>query len=71
MQDVQLGLLRIREKNDMEHGLLVPVWLFTGTFAYAEAQRSEWTSVEEYGSYNPLLIINAIDGTIIDPYLGY
>ena len=71
VDDVQLGLLSIREKNDMEHGLLVPVWFFTGTFRCSEAQRSERSDVQNYDSFNPLLIINAVDGSIIDPWVGY
>ena len=77
---VQLGLFRIREKNDMESGLMVPVWFFTGVFDFSkqthdarlkqgfnEAQAAH----EYYDSLNPLLIVNAIDGTIIDPFKGY
>ena len=77
---VQLGLFRIREKNDMDSGLMVPVWFFTGVFDYSkkthdarlkqgfnEAQASH----AYYDSLNPLLIVNAIDGSIIDPMKGY
>ena len=69
VDDVQLGLFRIREKNDMEHGLLVPVWFFRGTLTPAET--SGWSGLIQYYDGVPLLIINAIDGTIIDPMLGY
>ena len=80
LEGVQLGLFRIREQNDMEHGLLVPVWFFTGTFAYTNAQRdtrisrgynAEQAAYEYSDDLNPLLIINAIDGTIISPFNGY
>ena len=77
---VQLGLFRIREQNDMEHGLMVPVWFFTGVFAYSDAAEAERLK-EGFGpeqakrdykdEQNPLLIINAIDGSIIDPMKGY
>ena len=68
---VQLGLFRIREKNDMEHGLLVPVWFFTGHQQNAEAHRGEYGDGFVYDNLNPLLIINAIDGSVIDPMKGY
>lgn len=77
---VKLGLMRIREKNDMEHGLLVPAWFFYGTFEYAEQERDarikqgffpEEAARKTYNSEHPLLIINAIDGSVIDRYLGY
>lgn len=80
LEGVRLGLFRIREKNDMEHGLLVPVWFFTGTFAYTEAERdarlkrgfnAAQAAYEYKDSLNPLLIVNAIDGTIIDAGNGY
>jgi hypothetical protein len=75
---VQLGLFRIREQNDMDHGLLVPVWYFTGVFEYGAEQAEqhkkdgfrEWER-KYYDNREPLLIINAIDGSIIDPTLGY
>ncbi len=79
IDDVQLGLMRIREKNNMESGLLVPVWYFTGAFVYAdryaEARLKEGFSEhqahqQDYYDF-PLLVINAIDGSIIDPWLGY
>ncbi len=77
---VKLGLFRIREKNDMDHGLLVPVWFFTGVLDYAEdvaANRLAEGHSPDYAKHNykdeqnPLLIINAIDGSIIDPVNGY
>ena len=80
LQTAQLGLFRIREQNDMEHGLMVPVWFFTGVFEFSDEtatrRRSdglnETQAKWEYrDSLNPLLIINAIDGSIIDPMKGY
>lgn len=68
---VQLGLFRIREKNDLEHGLLVPAWFFTGHQQNAEAHKGEYGDGFVYDNLNPLLIINAIDGSIIDPMKGY
>ena len=75
---VQLGLYRIREQNSFDTGLLVPAWFFTGTFTFSESVQSErkrngyqdWEQFH-FDNLNPVLIINAIDGTIIDPQKGY
>ncbi len=73
---VQLGLFRIREKNNMESGFLVPAWYFTGVFHYSAAATAQRSGFQEpdsewYDARNPLLIVNAIDGSIIDPQNGY
>ena len=60
---VELGLWRIREKDSIERGLLVPAWVF-----YAQTKHAQLPLMEEYGaaeSYEAVLIINAIDGSII------
>ncbi len=75
---VQLGLYRVREQNSFDTGLLVPAWFFTGTLTYSEPVQSErrqigiqdW-DVFHFDSLNPLLIVNAVDGSIIDPQKGY
>ena len=62
---VDLGLWRIREKDSVETGLLVPAWCF-----YLDMD----IHTEDYdGGRRPedLLIINAVDGTLIDPWNGY
>ena len=59
---VKLGLFRIREKNSMETGLMVPAWIFGGTYYGADGDHRE---------LSPLCVINAIDGSIIDPMKGY
>ena len=69
VDDVQLGLFRIREQNDMKHGLLTPVWYFRGTLIPSET--GVWAGHTQHYDRQPILIINAIDGTIIDPYAGY
>lgn len=71
VEKVQLGLFRIREKNDMEHGLMVPVWFFTGYLQYAKDQKKQSDEGIRFDSLNPLLIINAIDGSIINAMNGY
>ena len=59
---VKLGLFRIREKNSMETGLMVPAWIFGGTYYGADGTHRE---------LSPLCVINAIDGSIIDAQKGY
>ena len=71
---VRLGLLYIMEQNVQEGGLLVPCWVFLRAEEVSESQRKLWSgdpSTLDYDVLNPLVIINAIDGTIIDPYAGY
>lgn len=73
---VQLGLFRIREQNNMDAGLLVPVWYFTGVLEYSDVQKELHKDFYVpdgvyYDALNPLLIVNAIDGSIIDPQIGY
>lgn len=71
VDDVQLGLFRIREKNDMEHGLLVPCWMFRGKLLFDPDRVTQgYPRGIDYDMF-PLMIINAIDGSIIDPMKGY
>lgn len=65
---VSLELFRITEQNSIENGLLVPVWNFYGTktITYDDKEYSEGLGVPV-----SLLIINAIDGNIIDLSKGY
>ena len=65
VSDVQLGLFRIREKNDPYSGLLVPAWFFTGKAEYPGTRTSF------FGPGYPLCVINAVDGSIIDTMNGY
>ena len=62
---VDLGLWRIREKDSIETGLLVPAWCF-----YFDMD----IHTEHYDSGRrpmDILIINAVNGTLIDPWNGY
>ena len=62
---VDLGLWRIREKDSVETGLLTPAWCF-----YLDMD----IHTEDYdGGRRPedLLVVNAVDGTLIDPWNGY
>ena len=71
VDDVQLGLFRIREQNSMDSGLLVPAWFFTGHLAYAKPYQKDYRNDRYFDALNPLLIVNAIDGSIIDSDKGY
>ena len=71
---VRLGLLYIMEQNVQEGGLLVPAWVFLKAEEVSESQKKLWNgdpSTLDYDVLNPLVIINAVDGTVIDPYAGY
>lgn len=83
IRSVRLELIRVREQNNVKElkGFLVPVWVLYGTIR----QINDYGSGEEqfYAEYamrgaatcyvgdTMILCINAIDGTIIDPMLGY
>ena len=66
---IQLGLMRIKEQNSRDTGLLIPVWNFLGDEIVTPHEG------EAYQSYQSgkkcFLAINAIDGTIIDLNKGY
>ena len=56
---VRLCLWRIIDKDSYTRGILAPVWCFYGSVNSGETERE------------PLLIVNAVDGSIIDPQNGY
>ncbi len=56
---VRLCLWRIIDKDSYTRGILAPVWCFYGSVNSRETERQ------------PLLIINAVDGSVIDPQQGY
>ena len=67
---IQLGLARITEQDDINTGLLIPVWDVFGTATY----HFENGGVKVYTMDDPgesFLTINAIDGSIIDRNVGY
>lgn len=69
--DVRLSLMRIRSKDTLSEGLLVPVWDFWGTVSRHAADSAYSDMVYEGGEYTIALTVNAIDGTIIDREIGY
>lgn len=61
VSDIRNGLFRIKEKNNEDTFLMVPAWSFTGVF---------YINGDAFDEIN-LCYVNAIDGSIIDPKLGY
>ncbi|MEG1754508.1 MAG: DUF6034 family protein [Clostridia bacterium] len=61
---VYLGMMRITEGTDFDHALLVPAWGFYGVRTYTNEDGS--SERYAYGNANPILVINAVDGTVID-----
>ena len=74
---VILGLVYMGEQNNAEGGLLAPVWVFLKADRPNDQQQKLWAQLGQtpatpyYDTLNPLVMINAVDGTIIDPYAGY
>ena len=66
---VELGLWRIVEQNELGNGLLVPVYCFYGTDLHRREFQDGFTAENYF--HNAFLIINAVDGSIIDPAKGY
>jgi hypothetical protein len=70
---VSLELQRIAEQDSIENGLLVPAWNFYGTMF----ERNKGEGDEIYENKNgfdvpqPLLTVNAVDGSVIDTGMGY
>lgn len=79
IDEVELGLIRIRTQNsDGREGLYTPAWVFYGNTKTTATNKDGST----YTLYNdksdkptnkpiPLLVINAVDGSIIDLEKGY
>lgn len=66
---VNLEFMRVSDPNSIDRGTLVPVWAFYGeqslTYTYQKGY------ADKYSRYGCWLIINAIDGTIIDETRGF
>lgn len=70
--DITLSLQRISEQDSLTDGLLIPVWSFYGT---GERELTDGNRIGLASSFDPLgkhvLIINAVDGSVIDPATGH
>lgn len=68
LERVRFSLRRVMEQNQVDFGLLVPVWDFYGTQIAVNTHGHE----DRMNLHEPLLLtINAIDGSIIDIDRGY
>ena len=69
---VSLSLMRIRDKGSLQ-GTIVPVWDFWGTSDWYDAEPNAFGYREKGMRYDtqPMLTLNAVDGTVVDRQLGY
>ena len=69
---VSLEWQRMIEQGSSDTGLMIPVWNFYGTFdyQYTDGFHTDSNTITQ-GFPLPLLSINAIDGSVIDPREGY
>ena len=69
---VTLSLMRIRDKGSLQ-GTIVPVWDFWGTSDWYDAEPNAYGYQEKGRNYEfqPMLTLNAVDGTVVDRQLGY
>lgn len=79
INSIRLGYMRTIEK-DNDTSLLIPVWMFYGVqhdYYTGGSEGSTWKLNKEGERVidtpigHAFMIINAIDGSIIDPYMGY
>jgi len=72
VSEVSLLLQRINTAEDNTEGLLVPVWCFYG-IRHVDEKVPNYGMVSDWAAmgYAPLLIVNAVDGTVIDLEKGY
>lgn len=69
---VSLTLMRIRDKGSLQ-GTIVPVWDFWGTWDWYEPREDATESMKKGANYTtqPMLTLNAIDGSVVSRLLGY
>ncbi len=83
--DIRLELVRVREQNATKslRGFLVPAWVFYGQIIDTRLRKEIGQDVVRFRAYGGvgggsyykgptvILCINAVDGSIINPILGY
>ena len=67
IDEIRLGVTRIAEKNTQKQGYLVPSWTFFGHYKLSDF----WPDGEGHHGTEAILIVNALDGSIIDPDRGF
>ena len=65
------AVMRIRSKDTLSEGLLIPVWDFWGTVSYHAADSAYSDVAPSREEYTVAMTVNAIDGTIVDRESGY
>ncbi len=78
IDDIRLCLMRIREQNgDGATGLMIPAWVFYGNSKLIESDGTETYNLR-YGNGSsvprdlfPVIVLNAIDGSVIDFAEGF
>lgn len=65
---IELSLERVAQPDNIDGGLLVPVWSFYGSIL---CTRPEDSFDHVFDHTMPFLTLNAVDGTLIDPIKGY
>ncbi|MCI7019125.1 MAG: DUF6034 family protein [Clostridiales bacterium] len=69
---VSLTLMRIRDKGSLQ-GTIVPVWDFWGTWDWYEPGEDASDTMRKGANYTtqPMLTLNAIDGSVVSRLFGY
>ena len=69
---VSLTLMRIRDKGSLQ-GTVVPAWDFWGTSDWYDAAPNAYGYNQKGERYDvePLMTLNAIDGTVVSRLFGY
>lgn len=71
VEKVSLELARLKHSENNSEALLVPVWCFYGSRQVDEAVKNEGMWSDWESGYSSLLVLNAIDGSVIDLEKGY
>jgi beta-lactamase regulating signal transducer with metallopeptidase domain len=70
--DIQLGLMRVRVKDKPGTYRLVPAWMFSGTEQIKiKGMDAPVAGMRSRDGLYAYAVINAVDGSVIDPALGY
>lgn len=72
ISEVSLTLMRIRDKGSLQ-GTIVPVWDFWGSWCWYEPgnDASESMHMASGSTTQPMLTLNAIDGTVVSRLFGH
>ena len=68
---VQLTLMRVRPKDSVTEGTIIPVWDFWGSEIGRAGDKEHESLVWSEERYGVQLTLNALDGTVIDREIGY